>query len=174
MEFIEVKTEGIDVLNSSSPIPENSEVAASSGNQFIEQDHAYVREFLPEAAILTLSKECINVIIIRTAYARIQLKLIYIATDYPVEPPIIELSSKTLPPALLRNKEKECLEKCVEHKGKAQFAVVYEVLYRFIQTNMFIPCWKEIKQVISLCEGKVQLGVNDKEGKAIQCYIVIF
>lgn len=29
---------------------------------------------------------------------------------------------------------------------------------------MFIPCWKEMKLVAALCEGKGQLGCDDKEG----------
>jgi len=29
---------------------------------------------------------------------------------------------------------------------------------------MFIPCWKEMKAVANLCEGKGQLGCDDKEG----------
>lgn len=29
---------------------------------------------------------------------------------------------------------------------------------------MFIPCWKEVKQVMTLCEGKGNMSANKKEG----------
>jgi hypothetical protein len=127
------------------------------------QDQEFVEEFLPPAAILTLTDELITVVIIRTAYARVQLRCIY-TSSYPNEPPLIELASPTLPMPLLRNKEKECMDKCRELLGKAQFKAAYEVVYRFIHVNMFVPCWKEMKQVATLCEGKGQLGVDEKEG----------
>ncbi len=139
----------------------------------IKEDHLYVQDCLPPAAILTLTKEYVTVIIMRTAYARVQLRVQY-PENYPAEVPIVELASPTLPQPLLRNKEKECMDKARESIGKSQFAIIYELIYNFIHTNMFIPCWKEIKQVMTLInggEGKVdptkskgQIGADDKEG----------
>ena len=127
------------------------------------EDAAFVREFVPKAAILSLTALNVTVLIIRTPYSRVQLRVLYTAR-YPHEAPLVELSSPTLPQALLRNKEKECLAVCKEHEGKAQVAVVFEVVHRFIQTNLFVPCWKEMKMVLALCEGKGQLGADEKEG----------
>jgi len=89
---------------------------------------------------------------------------ITITSKYPLEAPIVELSSASLPMPLLRNKEKECLEKAKENLGKPQIPIIYEHIYTFIQQNMFIPCWKEMKLVATLCEGKGQLGCDEKEG----------
>jgi hypothetical protein len=69
-----------------------------------------------------------------------------------------------LPPPLLRNKEKETQELAKEHLGNAQFQVIYEFLHEFIHTNLFVSCWKEVKQVMTLCEGKGNLSANEKEG----------
>ena len=77
---------------------------------------------------------------------------------YPHEAPLVELSSPSLPPQLLRNKEKECVEKAKEHLGSSQVKFIYEIIYNFIQTNLFIPCWREMKQVAALSEGKGVLG----------------
>lgn len=115
--------------------------------QAIEEDHAFIEEFLPPAAIVTLNKDFVTVVIIRTAYSRVQLRIQY-TTQYPSEIPIIELSSSTLPMPLLRNKEKECADKARDLLCKPQVRAIYEHIYKFIQTNMFIPCWKEIKQVM--------------------------
>ncbi len=132
-------------------------------NPAILEDHAFIREFVPAAAILTLTKEFVTVILIRTAYARIQLRIQFMSR-YPHEPPIVELSSPTLPLPLLRNKEKICMDLAKEKVGHSQVQVIYAHLHHFIQTNLFIPCWKEMKSVMSLCEGKGQIGADDKEG----------
>jgi hypothetical protein len=130
----------------------------------IQEDNDFVTDFIPPAAILAQNEDFITVVIIRTAYAKVQLRIQYRTIDYPNEVPIIELSSPTLPLPLLRNKEKECAEKAQEYLGKPQFAKIYEHIYSFIQSNMFIPCWKEIKQVMTLCDGKGTFGADDKEG----------
>lgn len=99
----------------------------------------------------------------RTAYSRLQLRIQY-SINYPNEIPIIELTSPSLPQPLLRNKEKECQDVAKENIGKSQFQGIYELLYNFVHTNMFIPCWKEVKQVMTLCEGKGNMSANEKEG----------
>eukprot|EP01031_Cornospumella_fuschlensis_P041424 gene41424-50544_t len=132
-------------------------------NAAIEEDMQFVERCLPEAAIVTLSKDYITVLIIRTPYSRIQLRATYV-TNYPAEPPLVELSSPTLPPPLLRTKEKECMEKARELAGKAQFQMIYDLMHQFVHTNLFVPCWREMKQVAALCEGKGQLGADEKEG----------
>jgi len=84
---------------------------------------------------------------------------------YPAEAPIVELSSPTLPMPLLRNKEKECMDKGREVLGKPQAENIYFHIYNFMHSNLFIPCWKEMKQVATLCESKkVQLGADEKTG----------
>lgn len=134
-------------------------------NPFVKEDHAFVEGCLPPAAIQTITADCLTVIIIRTPYARIQLRVLY-GPNYPNEPPIVELASPTLPMPLLRNKERECTDKCREEAniGKAQFQLIYDHLHNFIHSNMFVPCWKEMKQIATLVEGKGQIGVDEKEG----------
>lgn len=129
----------------------------------IEEDHNFIREFVPEAGIMTLTHEFVTVVIIRTQYARVQLRVQYLP-KYPDEAPIVELTSPTLPVPLLRNKEKECMDKAKENLGKPQVPIIYEVMHSFIQKNLFIPCWKEMKQVATICEGKGKLGADEKEG----------
>lgn len=128
-----------------------------------QEDHDFVNEFCTPAAIVTLTKEYVTVVIMRTAYSRVQLRIQY-STNYPNTAAIVELTSPTLPPALLRNKEKECMEKAGELLGKAQVHAIYAHIHKFIHNNLFIPCWKEMKQVMTLCEGKGTLGCDDKEG----------
>lgn len=132
-------------------------------NSAISEDHAYVRENIASAAILTLTQEYVAVVIIRTPYSRIQLRIQY-PHCYPNETPIIELSSPTLPHPLLRAKEKSCLDIARQHIGKSQFCWIYEHVNSFIQNNLFVSCWKEMRQVAALCEGKGQLRANETEG----------
>ena len=129
----------------------------------ILDDHAFIRRFLPALGILTLTKEFVTVIILRTQYARIQLRVQYLP-KYPDEAPIVELSSATLPQPLLRTKEKACIDLAKENLGKPQVKLIYEYLYHFIHTNLFVPCWKEMKKISTLCDGKGQLSIDEKEG----------
>lgn len=129
----------------------------------IDEDLSFVRTCIAPAAVVADNRDFITVVIIRTAYARVQLRVQFV-DEYPNVPPIVEISSPTLPMPLLRNKEKECMDKAAEHRGKPQFTIIYDHLYKFIQSNMFIPCWKEMKQVATLVEGKGQIGVDEKEG----------
>ena len=52
-------------------------------------------------------------------------------------------------------------------KGKPQFAIIYEMMYQFIQSNLFVPCWRELKQVSTICEGVGLVKADDKEGTII-------
>ena len=141
---------------------ESAEIPSSTPPE-IQIDHEFIKEDVPKAAILTLTNTFVTVTIVRTPYARVQLRVQY-TPSYPAEPPIVELSSPTLPPPLLRTKEKECIELAKKHLGEPQVRFIYEHIYQFIQTNLFIPCWKEMKRVVTLCEGRAQLGADEKTG----------
>jgi hypothetical protein len=96
----------------------------------------------------------------------VQLRIQYFTAAYPAEPPAVELSSPTLPAPLLRTKEKECVEEARSLLGRPQAHAIYEHIAQFIHENLFIPCWKEVKQVNALCEGRGrgQIGAKEKEG----------
>ena len=47
---------------------------------------------------------------------------------------------------------------------RPQAHAIYDRIAQFIHENLFIPCWKEVKQVSNLCDGKGQVGANEKEG----------
>ena len=71
----------------------------------------------------------------------------------------------SLPMPLLRSKEKECTEKVREQAiGKPQLQFIYEQLNSFLFNNLFVPCWREIKQVLPLCEGKASMSADEKDG----------
>jgi hypothetical protein len=157
--------QGVDQLtvNDTAAVASEDTVPSDPRSAAINEDLSFVRTCLPPAAVVSDNTDFITVVIIRTAYARIQLR-VHFVENYPIDPPIVEISSPTLPMPLLRNKEKECMDKAREQSGKAHFTTVYDHMYKFIHSNLFIPCWKEMKQVASLVEGKGQIGVDEKEG----------
>ena len=58
----------------------NSSAAGKSGEapalcQAILEDHAFIREDLPKAAILTLTGQFVTVVVMRTPYSRVQLRI---------------------------------------------------------------------------------------------------
>lgn len=97
----------------------------------IKEDHAFIKEFVPEAAIIALSEDYVTVVIMRTPYARVQLRVMYLPT-YPDEVPVVELTSPTLPFPLLRSKEKECQEQGESSLGRLRF-----IVYLHICTHSF-------------------------------------
>ena len=64
----------------------------------------FIKEFVLEAAINAITEAFINVTVMRTAYARVKLVILY-EDGYPQVPVKVELNSPTLPPPLLRSKE---------------------------------------------------------------------
>ena len=137
-----------------------------------EADALFIREFVPEAAINAMTESFINVTVMRTAYARVKLVILY-EEGYPLVPVKVELSSPTLPPPLLRNKETECMtaaKECIGKPSKGQVAIVYNLIHDFIQENLFVPCWREIKRVLTLFEegeekkGDSKIAADEKRG----------
>ena len=161
VDSIETAVESAVVAAEAAETP--TENNPSTLNPCIAEDHAFIREFVPPAAILTLTSQFVACVLIRTPYSRIQVRIQYLPR-YPMEAPLVEISSPSLPLPLLRNKEKVCMDLAKENLGKPQVAIIYEHLNTFIQKNLFVPCWKEIKQVMTLCEGKGNLSADDKEG----------
>jgi len=148
------------------------EEGKSNEGAAIAEDHEFIRGFVPEAAIKSLTSEFISVTIMRTAYARVQLQIVYNA-GYPEVMPGVDLSSSCgLPFAFLRSKEKECLEKAKSKQkiGQTQrgglVSAIYEHIFQFIHHNRFVPCWKELKQLVTACESDVNttIAVDDKTG----------
>ena len=128
-----------------------------------EADLAFITKWVPEAAINAMTEDFINITVMRTAYSRAALVLIFKAC-YPLSPVMVEFSSPTLPQPPLHIKEKECMaaaKECIESENKkSQVATVYNLIQDFIQENMFVPCWREIKRVMSLFEAAEQKGDN--------------
>jgi len=115
---------------------------------------------------LAIHREIISFLVLRTVYSRIQVRIMLVK-GYPDKTPIVELSSKTLPPPLLRSKEKECLAVAKTLLGKAQVGAIFHLLYDFVQENMFVPCWKEVKKLAAMCEGSEhdhKFGCDEETG----------
>ncbi len=141
------------------------------------EDATFVQSFVAPACINSVTSEHLNITVMRTPYSRLALSIIYPA-EYPQAPLIVELTSTTLPKPLLKKKEQECNAKVAEHiqkvaKGEGkkgmlgQVRLVFCYLQDFIQENLFVPCWKELKQVMTLFESANsanKITIDDKTG----------
>ena len=135
-----------------------------SQSDAIDADISFIKEILPEAAILTQNRETICFRVVRTAYSSLQVRVQF-TEEYPKKVPIVEITNKSLPPPLLRNKERECEAAAKKQLGRPQLEAIFTLIYDFVQDNLFIPCWKEVKKVAAMCEGKShKLGCDDKRG----------
>ena len=154
---------------------EISENDVTSSSAAFDEDMEFITEFIPKSAIKAYTREYISVTIMRTAYSRVSLAITF-NQGYPAKIPGVELTSPTLPFQLLRNKEKECIiaAKNIQDKrdigessGHGLVETIYGTIHSFIHTNLFIPCWKEMKQVFIMCEGTSHAitSTNDKTGQ---------
>lgn len=142
------------------------------------EDESFVRSFVADACINAVTSEHLNITVMRTPYSRMTLSIIYPA-EYPEKPLIVDLSSATLPKPLLKKKTEECNAKVAEHIqqvskgehdksfGAGQVRLVYCHLQDFIENNLFVPCWKELKQVMTMFESANsanKITIDEKTG----------
>ena len=56
----------------------------------VRADHDFIRANLPEAAIISLTSQFLTMVLMRTAYSRVQLRIL-VTDNYPYECPIVGL-----------------------------------------------------------------------------------
>eukprot|EP00903_Cladosiphon_okamuranus_P007562 g7336.t1 len=110
----------------------------------------------------------VQVIVMRTAYAKIQVRLQF-PDDYPRESPspIVELKSDSLPQPFLRKltktaeeaarvcpapteTEEENSDTTSSNGGKGKAVTALRIVMDAVNKNKFLPCWKELRQAAAL------------------------
>ncbi|CAM9878888.1 unnamed protein product, partial [Hapterophycus canaliculatus] len=103
----------------------------------------------------------VQVIIMRTPYAKIQARLQF-PDDYPAvsTSPIVELTSASLPPPFLRKLTKSSEEAAAAmasrssggtgSRGAGRAVEALKVVMDAVNNNKFVPCWKELRQAATL------------------------
>jgi HEPN domain-containing protein len=138
--------------------------AADTLPSSIPSEVSEAQSMFPSVKILTSTSHFIIATYKRTPYTRIKFTLTF-PDGYPSHPLIVNIDQDAIvPPGLKKKLEKELEEVAKEraiHSQYDQVRAVWERLTSFIDANMFVPCWKELKKCVDLIQGS-----NNTDGKA--------
>jgi hypothetical protein len=109
-----------------------------------------IRKNLPQLKIQSATAHFLTATYEKTPHRRIKTTLTF-PQGYPDQHAlIVEISS--VPPGLKKKLEKELGD--VAQQGKQQVEAVLTQLINFVDTNKFVPCWKELRQVVDMVQNK--------------------
>ncbi|KAL3782905.1 hypothetical protein HJC23_004884 [Cyclotella cryptica] len=119
----------------------------------IPSEVSEAQAMFPSIKVLTSTPHFLIATYERTPYTRIKMTLTF-PEGYPSHPLIVNIDQDAIvPPGLKKKLEKELGELVREramHGQYDQVRVVWERLTSFVDTNMFLPCWKELKKCVDL------------------------
>ena len=128
----------------------SAEAPTSISNEITE-----ARAMFPKIKIFTSTPSFLIATHERTSYTRIKMTLTF-PDGYPSNPLIVNIHQDTVvPPGLKKKLEKELSQLVKEKSVYSQYdqvRAVWERITSFIDTNMFVPCWKELKKCVDLVQ----------------------
>jgi hypothetical protein len=131
-------------------------------NTSILREIEAARSNLPKLEIQSVTCHFLTAIYEKTPYRRIKTTLTF-PEDYPGHPLIVDVAAeKGVPPGLKKKLENVLGDVAQENKGLfSQVEPVLSRLINFVDTNKFVPCWKELRQAVE----KVQKSAETPIGK---------
>jgi len=122
------------------------QLASSLSDEINELHQTY-----PNVIVQTSTPSFLTASYQRTPYTRIKFTLTF-PEGYPDHPLIVDIKQdEVVPPGLKRKLEQELLDPDLLPLGHyQQVMTVVTKLVQFVNQNKFLPCWKELKQVMNL------------------------
>ena len=118
----------------------------------LKEEYALLEKEMPELHIVAKTQGFISAFYERRQnpyHSRIKLTLT-ILEGYPTDKPIIDVEYPVIK-GLKRKLESDLNEQCGLVLGQyGQVLAVFRKLVQFVNTNKFIPCWRELKQCTDL------------------------
>jgi hypothetical protein len=136
------------------------------------------RSIFPSVKLLTSTPSFLIATYERTSYSRIKMTLTF-PDGYPSNPLIVNVDQDAVVPPGLKKKLERELSVLVKEKAiygqYDQVRVVWNHVISFIDTNMFVPCWKELKKCVDLVSSfntasascKSSISLVESKGKII-------
>ena len=99
----------------------------------------------------------------KNKYTRVKATLTF-PEDYPSHALIVNIM--LLPPGLQKKLERELGELARELAPNAQVEAVVQRLVGFIDTNIFVPCWRELRKIVDLLKDDTEstIALQDTKG----------
>jgi hypothetical protein len=121
-----------------------------------------LRQQFPKVQIQSATHDFLTAAYQRTAHAHVKVTLTFLQ-DYPTQPCIVSVVHQQqqqqqqqqqpyiIPKGLARKLETDLGNVAERHQETHQQVVaIFTHLVTFVDTNLFVPCWKELRQVIDL------------------------
>jgi len=134
----------------------------------VADEIADLRRNYPKVLISTATKHFLKASYERTNYAQVKVTLTF-PEDYPSHALIVDVESNNIvPPGLKKKLDKELGKVAADLAGHhQQVCAVFHRLISFVDTNRFVPCWRELKQCVELVKSsnKSTITIHDAKGR---------
>ncbi|KAJ1636777.1 hypothetical protein T492DRAFT_365038 [Pavlovales sp. CCMP2436] len=130
--------------------PAQSAVAAMPAGSGREAELAALREFVRPEWVESCSLQMVRLNICRTRVLRLVLTATMLDGYWESSDVAVQLSSPTLPPALLAKLELACDKEARAHAGKPQLVAVAKLVLAYLETNRLVCAWDELVQARAL------------------------
>jgi hypothetical protein len=131
---------------------DSSSSNSCSTTRSLAEEVTELRQQFPKVHIQSATHDFLTAGYQRTRYAHIKATLTF-CQNYPTKPCIVSVQQdhQYIPKGLARKLETDLGNVAERFKGTHQQVVaVFQHLVTFVDTNLFIPCWKELRQVFDL------------------------
>ena len=149
----------------------------------IQEEIEYVRKNLPpQTKLITANTNFVTAVCEKTPSRSIKVTLTIpsntsdSSSSYPYKPLIVSIDTQQkngktkIPPGLKKKLENQLIKVAEEEISPGKFGQIHAVLVRlhlFVDTNRFVPCWKELKQSMDLISSSS--STTTKKGSSRKC-----
>jgi hypothetical protein len=159
----------------------------------IQEEIEYIRKNLPpQTKLITANTNFVTAVCEKTASRSIKVTLTIpssrsnndndesSSSSYPCIPLIVSIDTQQkngktkIPPGLKKKLENQLTKVAEEEISPGTFGQIHAVLVRlqiFVDTNRFVPCWKELKQSMDLISSSS--STTTKKGSSRKCSMSI-
>ena len=127
---------------------------------------------LPEGCVVETATPVLTMFRLEvTPYRMVRVFAHYPEEGYPTSALVLEVRNPSYPPPLLKKLLSlgEKAAAAAAARGEGGLGPVAAAVFEFLEGNLFVPCWKELRQCVTLCEaeGGGLEGLNEKRGVAV-------
>ena len=140
----------------------------------IQEEVAEAQSMFPAVNVPTSTPSFLIATYERTPYTRIKMTMTF-PDGYPSHPLIVNIDQDAVvPPGLKKKLEKE-LNIVATEQPTQQVRAVWERLVSFVDTNLFVPCWKELRQCVEMVQkSDSTTATSNKKSKQKQSTITLY
>lgn len=116
----------------------------------LDEELGHITELIPSSELVSCFPSSVSIRMLRSIVKTLTLRIQF-TSDYPAEPLILELKSKTLPDGLVSKLQKGCDKELKDNlAGNYHIFDTYKFVEKLLEGNRLIPCFQEIGPVKSL------------------------